>query len=489
MNKKNDLTKQNQQKASGVLFIFEQDNEIVVTDKMLTWKYQTKNNAVNSHTIEFLEPELLIDEFALENNNDSKDSKTFNSENDHEYKIKLRRLSTSLRAHSDSFWTLQEYKDFVKEEFQEDKNRVVVKTTISPFVFDNKDASYKQPNESKWERTKYQPFRNTGLVFRSMIKSFFTSGTGIWYLSIITLLSVLLINNLWNIRTVDFEINIYGNYYSFNQPIFYTNYSNFVSIYITPLISITTIFLPAYIVSMRANSTFKRFGLYGVSKEQLNIGITLSTLVLVIGSTLIINGPITYLGKLFAAWIVGGQYDINILFPFALSPNYRLLYFFLILGTIVFAQGSIFIGNKLNQTRSAIFVGIAFIFLASFTMYQTGGLPKEPDFAPEGTLLVVYTVFRWLYFISPYTIFLQAISLTAYDPGIIYNITGFSLENIISFVISNSDNSLFSPPYGIILNNQDWLNWMPILCGGLAIGFGIVPMVTSNRWIQFGGIR
>ncbi len=476
-----------EQKAPGVLFIFEQDNEIVVTQKMLTWKFENKTNQVQSHTIEILEPSFIVENFALEKDV-NKMQQTSDDITSQEHKMKLRRLSTSLSKHSDSFWTLKEYKEFVASEFEENKNKVVVKTTISPFVFDSKDRTYKQPTTSGWERVKHQPLRNIGLIFRSMMKSFFTSGTGIWYLAIITLISVLLINNLWNIRTVDFGVRINSNYY-FNQPIFYTNYSSFISIYITPFITITTIFLPAYIVSMRSNSTFKRFGLYGISKEQLNIGITLTSLVLVIGSSLIINGPITYLGKLFASWIVGGQYEINMLFPFDLTPNYRLLYFFLILGTITFVQGSIFIGNKLNQTRSAIFVGIAFIFLASFTMYQSGGLPKEPDFAPEGTLLVVYNVFRWLFLISPYTIFLQAISLTAHDPGIIYSVTGFTLENLISFAISNSASALIAPPYGIILNNQDWLNWMPILCGALAIGFGIVPMITSDRWMKFGGIR
>ncbi len=478
-----------------VLFIYEHENEIIVTDKMLDWKYQMKvsmqedlNDIVatelNSIPTSSEQKSFLSEEISSEQIDPVENLETTNSDD----RIKLRRLSTSLREYSHAFWTLQEYKEFVDQQFHDSKNKLAVKTTISPFVFDNTDSSFKQASDSIIDRTKYHPIRNIGLVFRSMLKSFFTSGTGIWYLAIITFISVLLINNLWNVRTVDITINFSGIRFNYTQPIFYTNYSSFTSIYITPLIAITTIFLPAYVVSMRSNSTFKRFGLYGISKEQLNLGITLTSISLIVGSALIIGGPITYLSKLFTSWIIGGDYKLNLLFPFDLTPNYGLLYFFLILGTITFTQASIFIGAKLNQTRSAIFVGIAFTFIASFTMYQTGGLPK-PSVDVEGTLLVVYNVFRWLFLISPYTIFLQAISLTANDPGFIYSLSGFTLENLVSFVISSSDNVFAAPPYGIVLNNQEWLDWMPFLCAGLAIGFGFIPLWKSNSWIKFGGIR
>ncbi|NQX83382.1 MAG: hypothetical protein HRS50_01545 [Mycoplasmataceae bacterium] len=410
--------------------------------------------------------------------------------------VKPKRLSESLKKSRHQDWDKEIFNEFYDSELEKNEQfKSIIKS--QPFDFYSVlNSNFKEASDSNVVRTKEYFVRNIIVVGTTMIKNFLTNGTGIWFLLVTTLLSVLLINNFTSIHWMEFPLDInFGGYnivINVDQPIVFTNYSNFNSAFVTPMLSLTVLFIPAFVVTIRNDSTIKRLGVYGVSKEQLNIGITLTAILIVLSAGIIIYWPILWMGKLTTSLILGG-YNINWLFPFNQTPDWEMLLILLIVSTAAFTQIGIFVGTKFNQTKTTIFIGFVFMFFSNFTMYAQGGLPAVPlNFSIEGStsLETAYNTFRWLFFISPYTLFLQAISLTAVNQDFIRGITqGFSIENGISWLLFHNESTFISPPFGIILRNTSWNNWLiPLsLCVGMIITF--VPMWYSDKWIRLEGIR
>ncbi len=376
-------------------------------------------------------------------------------------KIKVERIINAIDKANNPTLNQAETETFLEDIFAHEHERAKLQHEWNPFVFNKKDKAFNRDKANFFKRIYGGFFKRVWIISKTTITGFFTSGTGIGFLAIMTLITVLLTNNLLGINliqdgwTPDWE----PTYRVESWP----NYMQFTSIFITPMILITVLFIPTFVTRIRNDSRMKRFGLYGISREQINIGITLSVIFLILLATVIIYWPLQMLGKVIFVGIVKDT-TVQEAFPYSLDPNWSLLVPLLILSSIAFTQISIYVGTKINQQRNTIFFGLTCIFLFELTSYQMGGIPG--GFTSDiQSLVYIHEMFRWMFVLSPQTIMLQALALTA---------------STISYGGSAGD---------LVLNNPDWISWIMPLAFGLAIFFSVFPFVSSKRWMKYGGAR
>ncbi|NQX83383.1 MAG: hypothetical protein HRS50_01550 [Mycoplasmataceae bacterium] len=377
-------------------------------------------------------------------------------------KIKVEKIAKSLENIENISLTKKEFAEFVENAIANDEKSVIDIFRSEPFTFDKKDKKWKKSDRSFVTRIYQNSFQNLWIVSQTMLKSFFTSGTGIYFLAIVTLISVLLINNLTGV-SIEWGWIENPNGGGFESVItnIYTSQTiaHFTSAFVTPMLLLTCLFIPPFIVSLRSDSRMKRLGIYGISKEQFNISITLVSLMIVFLTMIIIYWPLSILGNAISSGMF--QQSIQEVVKTSLEPFWLALIPLMFISTIAFTQAGIFLGNKMNQTKSVIFVGLAFFLLANLTSYGAGGLPDREEYL-NNSLHTFYQFFRWIFVVTPYTILLQSLVLTISIPG------------------SNSIPAAVNP---------DWVIWIVPLSLTIGTLFSIIPIVFSNKWIKFDGIR
>ncbi len=379
-------------------------------------------------------------------------------------KIKVERIINAIDKTDNPSLTQAETELFLEGIFEQEQIRSQVQVEWKPFTFDKKDKDFHLNKANFFKRIYSDFFKRVWIINKTMLKSFVTSGTGIGFLAIMTLIMVLITNNLFGLRIFQDGLGPAPDFDPIYRVESWPNYMQFTSIFITPMILISVLFVPTFVARIRNDSRMKRFGLYGISREQINIGITSTTLFLIFVSIIIIYWPMQWLGKIIFVAIVKNT-TVQEAFPYTLNPNWKSLIPLLFLGSIAFTQISIYFGTKFNQQRTTIFFALICMFLFELTSYQLGGIPAPGDY-PENlqSLEYIHQMFRWMYILSPQTIILQALALSASTIN----------EGV---------------PGDLLLKNPDWVSWLIPLAMGVATVFSIVPFVTSKRWMKYGGAR
>ncbi len=360
-------------------------------------------------------------------------------------KISTKEISSSLKEKNNN-WTQDEYNEFISERFStklklqkssKDENK-------KEFIFDKEDKNFISLDRTRKDSIFENFSSNFYILSKIFIKKFLTSGTLLIFLAFPLLIGVLLTNDI---------IDIMGAIAS-KETVITNGIKNYTDAFIFPTLIITMIFIPTFVVGLRSESLIKRLGVFGVTKSQFNITITLLTLLFTILIAIIVFYPLTIIGYKIANSMF--HTEIELVYP---NVNWLALIPLFIFSIISFSQIGIFLGMKYKGTKSSVILGYLIIFLSTLlTSYQTGGLKDIDKSILSNSTYIFYEVFRWIFLITPITIIMQGL------------------------VLCYSTNES-------LLNNPEWRLWVIPLAYIFSFSFSLIPFLFNDKWISFSGIR
>ena len=352
-------------------------------------------------------------------------------------KVSTKEFLERLEKEGNKNWDIDQYNNFVSREFSR-KRRLNEKSLIKDekFIFDEKDSKFVSSEQSIWNSITTNFMRNFSVFGKIFSKKFFSSGTLLIFMVIPLILNILFTDEFISLTVFEDKLKQVDYIRNFSQS------------FIFPVLCITIIFIPSFITSLRSESLIKRLGVYGISREQFNIVITLLTLIFSIIIAFFVFFPLTLLGHVITESI----FNSEIIWK-PISVNWGILIPLFILMTISFTQIGLLLGMKYKTAKYSSLLGYLFTFLISlFTNYQQGGFA---ELSGSLSMNIIYDIFRWIFLITPITIVIQGV------------------------VLCSSNNPI----------NSEWRDWVIPLSYILSLVMFIIPFFFTRKWLKFKEIK